>query len=377
MKLKILMTYKGVIIYLYDFKKNYEFFLIFNFYMIILCFGMVLVIIQMNKILWEKFQELYDSNVFISKNLNRIFNAMKTPLISLNYEKNEIHFNIAFHKFLKENYPDDLGIKFLLNEIQEDKLHKEYINSLMNNISKEDHILLKKQSFTINKTRILIINKILSEFFSIYEFNKKTVFNIFDLLLSNKQFDENEYFELLGEFKLKSIHHEKFVQISWKKSINNTEDRIDIMLNDITILKEAQFTKAETKYKNIYLAKVAHEFKTPINSLIYSVNELFEKFPQIKESKDEKIKKQVEFIHSQSNFITILIHDINDYCKDVKDLDINLEYIEIRVVINFAFEILRCLLSKDQYKKDNVKIDLNISDNVPLFITTDEKRLKQ
>ena len=49
----------------------------------------------------------------------------------------------------------------------------------MNNISKEDHILLKKQSFTINKTRILIINKILSEFFSEDEFNKKTVLNKF------------------------------------------------------------------------------------------------------------------------------------------------------------------------------------------------------
>jgi signal transduction histidine kinase len=176
---------------------------------------------------------------------------------------------------------------------------------------------------------------------------------------------------------LKSIHHEKIVQISWKKSINNTEDRIDFMLNDITILKEAQFTKAETKYKNIYLAKVAHEFKIPINSLIYSVNELFEKFPQVKESKDEKIKKQVEFIQSQSNFITILTHDINDYCKDVNDFEINLEPVEIRVVINFAFEIFVCLLTKDQYKKDNVKFNLNISDNVPQFINTDEKRLKQ
>ena len=91
----------------------------------------------MNKILWENFQELYNSNAFISKNLNSMFNAMKTPLISLNYNKNEMHFNVAFLKFLKENYPDDQGIKFLLNEIQEDKLDKDYLNSLMNNISKE------------------------------------------------------------------------------------------------------------------------------------------------------------------------------------------------------------------------------------------------
>ena len=58
------------------------------------------------------------------------------------------------------------------------------------------------------------------------------------------------------------------------------------MLNDITILKEIQFNKAEMKFRNIYLTKAAHEFKTPINSLIYSVNELIEKFPIIKESKE-------------------------------------------------------------------------------------------
>ena len=265
MKLKYLMTYKGLlitlIICLYDFKNNYEFFLIFDFYMIILCFGMALVIILMNKILWEKFQELYNSNAFISKNHNSMFNAMKTPLISVNYEKKEMHFNLSFLKFLKENYPDDLGIKFLLNEIQEDKLDKDYLNSLMNNISKEDLILLSKHSITSYKTRILIINKIFCEFFSEDEFNNKTIFNFLELLHSNKQFNENKYFELLGEFKLKSIQ-EKYIEISWRKGINQTEERLDIMINDITILKEVQFTKAEMKYKNMYLAKVAHEFKT-------------------------------------------------------------------------------------------------------------------
>ena len=132
------------------------------------------------------------------------------------------------------------------------------------------------------------------------------------------------------------------------------------MLNGIGILKEIQFTKGEIKFRNIYLAKAAHEFNTPINSLIYSFNELIEKFPIIKESKDERIKSNLSLLIHSLIFYTILTHKISDYCENIKDFEINLEPVEIRVVINFAFEILVYLLSKDQYKKDNVKINLKI-----------------
>ena len=49
--------------------------------MIILCFGMILVSIYMNTILWEK---LKNNNVSLTNKLNSMFNMMKTPFISLN-----------------------------------------------------------------------------------------------------------------------------------------------------------------------------------------------------------------------------------------------------------------------------------------------------
>ena len=178
--------------------------------MIILCFGMIFVMIYMNKILWEK---LKNNNVSLTNKLNSMFNAMKTPLISLNYRKNQINFNLSFNQFLKDNFSkDDLGIKFLLDEIKEEQLDNSYLSSLTQNISNEDLNFLEKEllieknqvknnNLMTKKFRILILNKIFSEFISETDFNKSQVFNIFDLIKSDKIF--KEFFEVIGEYKFK------------------------------------------------------------------------------------------------------------------------------------------------------------------------------
>jgi CheY-like chemotaxis protein len=72
-----------------------------------------------------------------------------------------------------------------------------------------------------------------------------------------------------------------------------------------------------------------------------------------------------------------LIHDINDYCKDLKDFEISFERVNLRSIIDFAFHILISLINKDTLKKANVVPLLYISTSVPNMILTDEKRLKQ
>ena len=392
-KIRYLMIYKALIIVifliLYNYKKNIENFFILDLYMIIFSLGMILIIININSILSKELKELYNNNVSVTNNINSIFNAMKTSLISFNYNRNLIHFNASFIQFMKDTLSyDHHGIRFLLNEIKEEQLSNEYLSSLVENISKDDLDFLEKLIINEDnevkkikliswKKRILILNKIFSGLFRETEINKTVVFNIFELIKPDKIFEQKEYFQLIGEFNFISPEEHIF-EVSGRKCFNNTdEETLEIMINQKNISKEVKFNNSDIKNRNIFIQKIAHKFKNEFDSLIYSINDLIENHPQIKDSKDEKLKNQVEFIKSQSNFITILIHDINDYCKDVKDLDINLELVEIRVVMKFAFEILRCLLSKDQYKKDNVKFNLNISDNVPQFINTDEKRLKQ
>ena len=84
-KQRLLMIYKLLIIVsimiFYNYKKNLEKLFIFDLYMIILCFAMILVSIYMNTILWEK---LKNNNVSLTNKLNSMFNMMKTPFISLN-----------------------------------------------------------------------------------------------------------------------------------------------------------------------------------------------------------------------------------------------------------------------------------------------------
>ena len=49
------------------------------------------------------------------------------------------------------------------------------------------------------KFRILVLNKFFREFISDRDLNKSLVFNIFDLINSDKIFDQKEFFKLLGE----------------------------------------------------------------------------------------------------------------------------------------------------------------------------------
>ena len=312
-KIRFLMIYKALIIVifliLYNYKKNIENFFILDLYMIIFSLGMILIIININSILWKELKELYNNNVSVTNNINSIFNAMKTSLISFNYNRNLIHFNASFIQFMKDTLSyDHLGIRFLLDEIKEEQLSNEYLSSLVENISKDDLDFLEKLIINEDKEdkkikliswkkRILILNRIFSGLFREIDINKTVVFNIFELIKPDKIFEQKEYFQLIGEFNF--ISQEQIFEVSGRKCFNNTnEETLEIMINQKNMFKEVKFNNSEIKNRNIFMNKIAYKFKNEFDSLIYTINELIENHPQIKDSKDEKLKNQVEFIKS-------------------------------------------------------------------------------
>ena len=392
LQLIIFVVYKiivfSLVFYIYDYKKFLKSYFVFDVSIIIFTFGTTFVVVSTKRIVWKSIQKLNQNNISLNNKLKNIINTMKSPLLSLNLRKNSIIFNQAFIKFIKEYFDqkefftdflfdegdqiDDLSLDNLLHGLNIENIH--LLNQIGSKKKKDEH---KEKKLAVLKKKILIINKIFLTFSKESDLNTKDAvqhINFFDLIRDENS-KEEEFFEHRGEFKISLTDKEKFIEISWRKNIyNNKEEVLDVMLNDITSLKEIQFSKADIKYRKIYLAKIAHEFKTPINLMICSIKDLINKFPLIKDETQEKL---IKFILGQANFISILIHDINDYSKDINDFEINLESFQIREVINFAFGILECLVNKDQYKKDNVKLFSNISANVPQTITSDERRLKQ
>ena len=387
--LVFLGIYKAVLLFIflffYDYKSLKESMLIIDVFMISMCIGMIIANLFTNKKLFNNLELLDQKNNSLNNKFKNIFNAIKSPLISINIKKQEIHFNLAFKKFIKENSNLDNEIEeYLFENVSENiEINNEYINSLKEKVSDEELCFLEKigkdKAITSFKNRLLILNRIFCDYVLENDLKQesKENLNIFNLMRYGRKFKDEEYFEYLGEYKIISPH-EKFFEVSWRKTIySQNEEVIDIMLNEITLVKEIQFTKADTIYKKIYLAKIAHEFKTPISSLIYSVKDLVNGLPKNINCHGQDISHKINFIEGQANFLSILIHDINDYCKDIKDFDINIESVKIRDSVNFCFEILNSLVKKDTYKKNNVMTYLNISKNVPIFINTDERRLKQ
>ena len=297
--------------------------------------------------------------------------------------------NSAFYNFVKENFSqDDADIRYLLNEMPPDQ---NYQPKFSIDDTHEDIFYYQKINDVISenkmkklgkfKNQILILNKLLKSLLKLIHNETNgydEVSGPFDLIALIKQYrlsKENDFFENKLTYKL--VNNEKIYETYSRKSIfNNNEEVIDIMLNDVTSLIQLEITRADIKSRQVYLARIAHEFKTPINTLIYSINELIRNYKG-KNSIDQNNSNDFEFIEGQANFISILIHDINDYCKNINEIEIYLDQFDLRKVLDFAFQILNTLINRNKYKKETVQTKLNICENVPKIIKTDERRLKQ
>ena len=390
---KLLMIYKFllfvgvIIIYIHiGFDTKYYF---VDFNMIILAFGLTIVHNLNMKTIIKSLEKLNIKNVTLTKQMKNMVNMMKNPMISINLRKLSFLINSSFSNFVKENF-NNIGIdyKYLLGEVPEDNFlemenkddeviqDNQFFQDLQNTIK----TLKKKKKFMIFKRKLNILNQLLKSFSNLDDNDSTSknetneYFNLFYHIQQNKNLKEDEFYEKKQSFKL--INYEKFYEVYFKKTLfTNEEEVVDIMLIDISSTRELEFTKDDINYRKIHFARIAHEFKTPINSLLSSIKDLVDNFQ--KNISKSNIINDFNFIEAQANFINILIQDINDFSKNLKDFQINLDKVDLKNVVNFSFQILKTLMTKDKFKNENVEIHLNINDNVPNFITTDERRLKQ
>ncbi len=162
--------------------------------------------------------------------------------------------------------------------------------------------------------------------------------------------------------------------------IISKEDLInDILFYDITeFIKTKQIIYEENNKKQRILAKIAHEFKTPINSIIGLISVLKE---NLYENKISSLNT-INLIENLSKYIIFLISDIIHYVNpnDIEDLKVEFDKVNLFDVLNFCFEILKSLISCNQKKFENINPELIIDQKInksEFIIITDEIRLKQ
>jgi signal transduction histidine kinase len=158
---------------------------------------------------------------------------------------------------------------------------------------------------------------------------------------------------------------------------SNQEGEINILLNDVSRIKLKEKQNAEFKYKTLFLSKVAHEFKNPLICISELINQSYESLPK-KMSEEIDISKNLKQVKNLSNFLLILIKDLNYFSESLTGKLTVFEKNETDLLdlVCFSKHITKTLLQKSN-KLVSVDIVINFDPQVPDKIVTDEWRLKQ
>jgi signal transduction histidine kinase len=185
---------------------------------------------------------------------------------------------------------------------------------------------------------------------------------------------KNNEFTFIGEktFEYKDTqgHFEIFFREEFSSDDSN---QFTFILCDITRTRIREKNKAELKYKSVFFSKVAHEFKNPLICITELVNRLGEK-ETFASNKDKKIMNQIK---SMSNFMLVLIKDLNYFSESQVGKETNIDEKEVLLedILSFCAEVTETLINK-RNRSNSIKFNVIKPREIhSLFI--DEWKIKQ
>ena len=151
--------------------------------------------------------------------------------------------------------------------------------------------------------------------------------------------------------------------LQWK-----SEKAVLILLNDVSSKAKIQNLKEINNYKDMLLATVSHDLRTPLGAIIGFLEILMEKII------DKKYLKYVSAAFKSSKILLFMINDILDFSQiSNKKIKLNYEDVFIKIALDGILDIL-----KYQSKKKGLKLKVETPeffDNMRVFC--DPVRLQQ
>ena len=364
---------------------------------ILTCF--ILFFIYFATMQFEKYQREVFTNIKQTETFTNYFatfiNKMETQFISV--MKNEIlMINTKVVDNLKLNC-SEVESANILNLFEKDVLlytssdDKNYDNNINNSCRSKSHIIPNAENDDTH-VHVKINNKVKKgNIFSNYlsslkkESDEKVTLlqcmkdiiqigeqqfnsNIKRNLLNNQFYNFNKLgiFQTEGKDKTYEVFYRFF-------EIDNSKFTCDVTIDDITNIRLAENISTKTKVQQKLFAKIAHEFKTPIITLVCLVKNMI----GVNTSNPEDFKKHFDNIQSLSEYILFLINDII-FCSEKDNFDVLIEDVKLKEIMDFCVGILNALVSIGQGGRSKVNI-VSYFDEELLFITvkSDKTRLKQ
>jgi signal transduction histidine kinase len=318
--------------------------------------------------LLKKSEYLYEKQLFLeSKNnenyteyTNNLINNLNTFIISI-HNDNILFINHSANKFFNQKY---LNKDWVINKSDAEKSNENYdLSSSPCN-----------KNYKINTEINSFFTKLVLEKSAHPDLKYGTNFkDIINLIYSNSKMKKIELIKL-GTFyeKENNLNFEICV-----RKLKYSEEALEILLYDITDIKMAEKISIEAKFKQKIFAKIAHEFKTPLLTIISMIDKINE-FQLNDTEINKNITKNLGNISNLSNYTLSLITDIVHYVSGCVNAKLNLKEISLTETLNFSFNVLKTLIECNESKKERIKPILEIDGNIDqVKIVTDENRLKQ
>jgi len=134
----------------------------------------------------------------------------------------------------------------------------------------------KKKKDIVNFQLDVFLNSIILD--SSYDTNLTNTqdkISLFRIINEEKWLEDKlcNFFVKIGIFGYSTNKQEQFFEV-YARKVKMNDEFIELLIYDISSIKTVEKAKVETKYKQKILAKIAHEFKTPLITIITLIQSL-------------------------------------------------------------------------------------------------------
>lgn len=335
---------------------------------------------------------------------NKLFNETKSLFSLINKIKKEEDYNhcdnIDIKNFANDNNGNTEKVNLNINPGVKSKLEKNFEKFESGDVDHNNNYKKKEN--------------LLKNFLDFTEEN-----------IDQKENFRHSSFIHLGIYYLKILEIKQYFDVFYRRICIDGIIVYDFLFYDISeLITSKQIIFEENTIKQKILAKIAHEFKTPMNSIIGLINNLrenltnnlvdiytnpynlnldnsqsgsrdaikirrketsdlhnlsFESSKKLKNLKSKNLKI-LEIIQNLSKYIIFLVSDIIHYSslKDINQLNLTYDKVNMKEIANFSMAILNCLLKCNKSKYDHIKTELKFEEEIKnIILRIDEIRLKQ
>jgi signal transduction histidine kinase len=274
--------------------------------------------------------------------------------------------NKSSRKEVNECIEHKLAIKRTFTGFTANDFNDLYVDcNILKNLEHKNELKIREE--LLNAMDELSFNEMLNEFS--LENKKNGLFNKFQFL-GMKSFKKTG--EIGGEEQILEIHF-KMVEK------DNEKVSFEIIFNDVTRSNQIKEAEAKFKYKSLFLAKIAHEFKSPL----IGMSELISQTREIEATNPSTgvLTHNLTMCNGLSSYMLMLVKDFEVISKGEDSTQINIcrTTFNLEEEMSFICNIVNTLLKTRHQDKPKipVKFNVDIANDIPANINTDKVRLTQ